>query len=182
MKRILVAVVALTSIPLLTLFLVWYWFTPHKHPTVKLAEKGDVQAMYLVGVAYITARGGGIIQHPNVADSIFWLRKASEKGHRGAMWTISGLGIPDEEKVMWLKKGAELGSGACMTELANGYLHQNLGLPKDIGAYVYWEGRRSEIDMKAYGLTPEEVQQRLQTGEKNLCDQLKYHGPVRPLP
>jgi len=158
-KRILVAVVALTSIPLLTLSLVWYWFTPHKHPTVKLAEKGDVQAMYLVGVAYITARGGGIIQHPNVADSIFWLRKASEKGHRGAMWTISGLGIPDEEKVMWLKKGAELGSKACLIELRNGYEHGMYGLPRDPLLAAEWQKKvravsEDELRRQGYVIPP----------------------------
>ncbi len=182
MKRILVVIVALTSIPLLTLFLVWYWFTPHKHPTVKLAEKGDVQAMYLVGVAYITARGGGIIQHPNVADSIFWLRKASEKGHRGAMWTISGLGIPDEEKVMWLKKGAELGSEACIIELMNGYQAGSYGLPSDKGAAIFWELKRGELYLKRDQKTPLETKESLAAWEARYRRDYHYDGPVRPLP
>lgn len=180
MKHVLIVVGIITGLMALAVYLFWYYLAPHKHPTLCRAERGDVQSMYLVGVANLTIKGDDITCDPNIATAIIWLRKASEAGHAGAMWTITGLGIPNEEKVMWLKKGAEMGNKACMVELMNGYLHQLHGLPKDLGAFLYWEARVSEATMKENGESPERIAIRLKEGEARRRREMNYDGPIRP--
>lgn len=166
----------------LVVFLLWHGLAPQKHPESRGAERGDVQAMYRAGTAHLTASGDGSIQHPTNEEAIYWLRKASEQGHCGAMWTISRLGIPNEEKVKWLKKGAELGSESCIIELMNGYCFGRLGLPKDMGAAIFWELKRGALYLKRDRKTPLETYLWLAKWEHRFRKENNYDGPVRPLP
>jgi TPR repeat protein len=144
---------------------------------------GDAQAMYDLGVAHLTTSGNGIIKPNAKREPVFWFRKAAEKGHPGAMYELAGLGgVSNEEKVMWLKKGAELGSKACMVELMNGYFHQQFGLPKDIGAFLFWEARVSEASMKESGTDSKTIETRLKEGEARRRREMNYDGPIRPVP
>ncbi len=156
---------------------------PREHPVVVRARQGDVQAMYDLGVAHLTTSGNDIIKSNAKRDPVFWFRKAAEKGHSGAMYELAGLGgVSNEEKVVWLKKGAEMGSKACMVELMNGYLHQMHGLPKDIGAFLYWEARVSETSMKESRTDEKTIASRLREGGARRRRELNYDGPIRPLP
>lgn len=155
---------------------------PSEHPVVVRAKQGDAQAMFELGCAHLSTSGEGIIKPNEKRNSVFWLRKAAEKGHPEAMWILSGVAISNGEKVMWLKKGAELGSKACMVELMNGYLHQLHGLPKDIGAFLYWEGRVSEASMKESRKDEKTITLRLREGEARRRREINYYGPIRPLP
>jgi TPR repeat protein len=148
------------------------------------AAMGDANAMYEIGEAYRHAGGAGIVDpqsDPKEADR--WFRMAAQKGHAGAMFSISqGGDFTNEERVMWLKKGAESGSKACMVELMDGYLYGNFGLPRDIGAFLYWESRISECSMKESRTDAQTIVISLQQGEIRRRREMKYEGPIRPLP
>lgn len=155
MKRVL----AVLTVTFLGVAFLWYWLTPHKHPMVRRAERGDVQAMYEVGMAHLSVSGYGIIDPRSPSEAVLWLRRAAEKGHIGAMWTLAGIGIPDDEKVMWLKKGAELGSKACMIELWKGYVHGMYGLPIDSKRAEEWQkivraASEDELRRQGYVVAP----------------------------
>lgn len=182
MKHVLTVVGIITGLMALAVYLFWYYLAPHKHPTLCRAERGDVQSMYLVGVANLTIKGDDITRDPNIATAIIWLRKASAAGHAGAMWTISGLGIPNEEKVMWLKKGAESGNEACIIELMNAYRFGKYGLQIDKGVSIYWELKRGECYLKRNQKSPEEIRATLAEWEQRYRRENKYDGPIRPLP
>ena len=138
--------------------------------------------MYEVGMAHLSVSGYGIIDPRSSRDPVPWLRGAAEKGHIGAMWVLAGIGIPNEEKVMWLKKGAELGSEACVIELMNGYRFGNIGLPKDTGAAIFWELKRGELYLKRDKKSPEETRASLAQWEHRYRKENHYDGPIRPLP
>lgn len=95
--------------------------------------------MYEVGMAHLSVSGYGVIDPKSPRNPVLWLRRAAEKGHVGAMWELAGIGIPNEEKVMWLKKGAELGSKACIIEVQKGYAFGMYGLPKDSVLAGEWQ-------------------------------------------
>ena len=119
--------------------------TPRKHPLVKRAEGGDVQAMYLVGMAHLSISGEGIVKRGERREPVYWLRMAAQNHHSGAMYILADLPIPNEEKVMWLKKGAELGSKACLIELRNAYEHGMYGLPKDAKLAAEWQQKVRDV-------------------------------------
>jgi TPR repeat protein len=114
------------------------------------AAMGDANAMYEIGEAYRHAGGAGIVDpqsDPKEADR--WFKMAAQKGHVGAMFSISqGGDFTNEERVMWLKKGAELGSGVCVTELIKGYSHGVYGLPQDPLEAFRWTKRGWEMDFE----------------------------------
>ena len=88
------------------------------------ADRGDIQAMMELAAANESLTGGGFIRKPNTGKSKELYRKAAALGHTPAMYVLSQFlsdSITNEERVMWLKKGAELGNGACVTELINAY-------------------------------------------------------------
>ncbi len=152
MRRLLIVFGGLMLIVIVGASLLWFWLTPHKNALVRRAEKGDVQAMYDVGISHLSISGKGIIDPKSRRDPVYWFRLAAANGHSGAMYVLADLGIPNEEKVMWLKKGAELGSKACTIELRNGYEHGMYGLPQDPVQAKEWQG-------KVRSLSEEELRQ-----------------------
>ena len=156
--------------------------TPRKHPLVKRAEGGDVQAMYLVGMAHLSISGEGIVKRGERREPVYWLRMAAQNHHSGAMYILADLPIPNEEKVMWLKKGAELGSEACIIELMNAHRFGTYGLPKDPGASIFWELKRGELYLKRDQKSPQETQETLAKWEQRYRKENNYGGPIRPLP
>ena len=88
------------------------------------ADRGDIQAMMELAAANESLTGGGFIRKPNTGKSKELYRKAAALGHAPAMYVLSQFlsdSITNEERVMWLKKGAELGNKACLIELVNAY-------------------------------------------------------------
>jgi TPR repeat protein len=182
MKRVLAVFGGLSVIALFIVILLWHWLTPHKHAVIRRAGKGDVQAMYDMGIAHLSVSGKGIIDPVLDRNPIYWFRLAATNGHTGAMYILADLGIPNEEKAMWLKKGAELGNKACMVELMNGYQSGAYGLPKDIGAFLYWEACISAATRKENGKGSEEIAIEREKGEIRRRRDWNYDGPIRPLP
>jgi len=138
-----------------------------------------------LSAAYGSPSGGGITRNPSHEKEVYWLREAANQGHTPAMYILSKVStvlVTNKERVMWLKKGAELGNKACMVELMNGYQVESYGLPKDTGAFLYWEARVSAATRKENGMTPEEIAMERRKGEARRRRDLNYDGPIRPLP
>lgn len=73
------------------------------------------------------------------------------------MYTLSQLltnDITNEERVMWLKKGASLGNKACMVELRNAFEQGLYGLPRDSKLAEEWQRKvraASEDELRRQG-------------------------------
>ena len=76
---------------------------------------------------------------------------------------------------MWLKKGAELGNGACVAELITAYTHGRYGLAPDQGEAFRWIRIGWEMDFKERGYSPERRAQEL----ARLLNNYRSHYRVR---
>jgi len=97
-------------------------------------------------------------------------------------WLTQIGGITNEERVMWLKKGAELGNETCIIELMDACRFGKYGLKADKGAGIYWELKRGELYLKRNQKSPEEIRATLAEWEQRYRRENKYDGPIRPLP
>ena len=86
-----------------------------------LAEQGDAQAQYNLGV--MVAKGEGITQDINLAINLF--RLAAEQGFARAQYNLGvlydeGLGIPKDhqEALKWFQLSAEQGLAQAQKEMA----------------------------------------------------------------
>ena len=112
------------------------------------AKAGDVYAMHELAMANTSPAGGGIVRDPRPGKALALLREAAGRGFSPAMYTLSQLltdDLTNEERVMWLKKGAELGSKACLIELRNAYEHGMYGLPKDAKLAAEWQQKVRDV-------------------------------------
>ena len=87
-------------------------FAAALHEWRPLAEQGDADAQYNLGVMY--ENGRGVPQ--NDAEAVKWYRKAAEQGLASAQNNLglmyaNGRGVPqnDAEAVKWYRKAAEQG-------------------------------------------------------------------------
>jgi len=147
------------------------------------AEQGDVQAMYALGQANLSTYGDGIVKRPNYRDAAHWFEMGAKRGHAPSMYWLTQIGgITNEERVMWLKKGAELGNETCIIELMDACRFGKYGLKADKGAGIYWELKRGELYLKRNQKSPEEIRATLAEWEQRYRRENKYDGPIRPLP
>lgn len=110
---------------------------------------GDVHAMFELGMANISSSGDGIVPNPNYRDAVHWFEEAANRGHTTSMYFLSQIGgQPEGRQAMWLKKGAQLGNSACVTELIKGYTHGVYGLPRDPIEAFHWVKIGWEMDFK----------------------------------
>ena len=91
-----------------------------------LAEQGDAEAQYNLGIMY--DYGWGVPQ--DYAEAVSWYRKAAEQGDADAQNNLgfvyaNGKGVPQDytEAVSWYRKAAEQGYGLAQTNL--GIMYQN---------------------------------------------------------
>lgn len=98
-----------------------------------LAEKGDADAQYSLGVMYINGEG---VPKDNVA-AVTWYQKAAEQGHSTAQYDvgyayIKGEGVPQDyvSARTWLRKAAEQGEARAMFNLGTMYRF-GYGVPID---------------------------------------------------
>jgi hypothetical protein len=110
------------------------------------AEKGDVHAQYLLGVAYATGQG---VQHDDT-EAVRWYLKAAEQGFSVAQYTLgvmyaSGQGIQhdDAEAVRWYLKAAEQGLALAQNNLGVCY-DKGQGAAQDNAKAVDWYRRAAE--------------------------------------
>jgi TPR repeat protein len=79
---------------------------------LQLANQGDAQAQYFIGVMYV--KGRGITQ--NITESMKWFRKAAEQGDAKAQYELGerhecgcGISLNTSEAVKWYRMAAKQG-------------------------------------------------------------------------
>ena len=104
------------------------------------AAKGDVEAQYLLGVAY--HKGHGVNKSLN--QTLAWFRKAAQGGHSTAMFNLGaaywkGIGVRQNlgRAVDWWKKSADKGEASAQYNLASCYL-SGKGIEHDLRKAYYW--------------------------------------------
>ena len=129
------------------------------------AEKGDVEAQYMLGEMYQNP----LETEPDQGESIKWFTKAAEKGHVQAQLMLSmcyqGFLFSGEEKakyvdpakaVYWLEQAAARGDLDAICSLAGIYSRDDMGIEPDFErAREYYlraarEGRLNEYSALAY--------------------------------
>lgn len=166
---------------LIVLFFLHEFSSPIK-PMGQNKGTENLQAKAITRIPHHTGSVDGITQDPTNEDAIRWFRGKSQQGDCGAMWAISRFNIPNDEKAVWLKKGSELESESCILELINGYYHGDQGLPRDMGAAIFWELKRGELYLKRDRRSQLEIYLWLAKLEHKLRKDKYYDGPLRPLP
>ena len=98
-----------------------------------LAEQGDSNAQYNLGVMY--AKGEGVLQDYKAAAQ--WYRRAAEQGNAVAQFNLGvmydqGKGVPQDDKaaVQWYRRAAEQGDSYAQYNLGLMYA-QGQGVPQD---------------------------------------------------
>ncbi len=135
-----------------------------------LAEQGDADAQYNLGVMY--DKGQGVAQ--NYAEAVKWYRKAAEQGYADAQYNLAqmyrkGQGVTQDyaEAVKWYRKAAEQGHADAQYNLGVMY-GKGQGVPQDyVFAHMWFnlsaaqggEDARKNRDIAAELMTPEQIAQ-----------------------
>ena len=115
-----------------------------------LAQAGDPDAQYRVGVLY--AEGKGVA--PNDAEAALWFERAAEQGEPMAQYNlgasyVEGTGVRKDiaTAAKWFRRAAD--QGVALAQLNLGLLYASgAGVPKDDVEALKW------IDLAIYGLPP----------------------------
>ena len=114
--------------------------TPQINAWRTYAARGNAEAQFLLGIAYVN--GEGVPQDD--AEAVRWFRLAAERGHPPAQFLLglkysSGEGIPkdDAEAVRWYRLAAEQGLAAAQSRLGTAYDFGE-GVPEDNAEAVRW--------------------------------------------
>ncbi len=107
---------------------------------VPLAEAGNADAEYSVGVMYANGRG----MPRAYAEAAKWFRRAAEKGQAGAQYDLGvlyakGQGVPEDttEAAKWFRKAADQGKPSAQYNL--GYMYSTgQGVPQDYAEAAKW--------------------------------------------
>lgn len=105
-----------------------------------LAEKGDSQAQFDLGVMYLY--GKGVPKNPETAFS--WFKKAAEQGHAAAQYAVGrmyyyGQGVAQDgkEAARWFRKSAD--KGFADAQFALGVMYQfGKSVDKDLNEAARW--------------------------------------------
>ena len=105
-----------------------------------LAERGNAEAQYRIGLMYEFGRGYAV----DKAQAIAWLRKAANQSHAAAQQELgvlyaTGDGVPkdDAQAVAWFRKAATLGNAAAQYNLGL-LIAKGAGVRNDDGEAVAW--------------------------------------------
>jgi len=106
-----------------------------------LAEQGDAQAQYGLGVMY--DNGYGVTQDDKEAAN--WYRKAAEQGYAAAQFNLAvmydkGRGVTqdDAEAANWTRKAAEQGHASAQVNLGKMYDLGQGALLDTVYAHMWW--------------------------------------------
>lgn len=106
----------------------------------KLAESGDVDTQYQLGIMLMTK----FAQKQDQVKSLYWLDKAANQGHAGAQYEkgckyLKGIYVErDYEKAFnWFEKSAGQGFQSAMLELGLLY-KKGSGVVKDLNKSLFW--------------------------------------------
>ena len=99
-----------------------------------LAEQGDAEAQYKLGVRY--DRGQGVAQ--DYQEALHWYRLAAAQGYSAAQYNLcsmsdTGQGLPQDyqEALRWCRLAADQGQGRAMYNLGLHY-QKGQGVPRDL--------------------------------------------------
>jgi TPR repeat protein len=105
-----------------------------------LAERGDAEAQYRIGLMYEFGRGYSV----DKAQGIGWLRKAAAQGHASAQQELGviyatgdGVAKDDAQAVAWFQKAAELGNSAAQYNLGL-MVAKGAGVRQDTAQALAW--------------------------------------------
>ncbi len=105
-----------------------------------IAEQGDANAQYNLGVMYDNGRG----VPQDYAAAMSWWRRAAEGGSTRAQFNLGGMhlsgkGAPQDYTIagQWFRKAAERGYADAQFGLATLY-YNGLGVPQDYAAAASW--------------------------------------------
>ena len=111
-----------------------------------LAEKGDADAQFSLGVMY--KEGQGVPQ--DYKQAVSWIRKAAKQGHARAQYSLGvmyyiGQGVPQDYKqaVSWSRIAAEQDFANAQTNLGVMY-KEGQGVPQDAKQAVSWFRKAAE--------------------------------------
>jgi TPR repeat protein len=118
---------------------------------LELAQKGDSEAQFEIGLAYYY--GKGVSQNQETA--LGWFRKAAEQGHAAAQYAIGrmyyyghGVGQDVNESVKWFRNAAE--NGYADAQFALGVMYQfGKSVEKDFKEAKKWYQSAAEKGMAA---------------------------------
>jgi TPR repeat protein len=109
---------------------------------MQLAEAGNTEAQYLVGLFYENGWGGGIPKDPKAA--LYWLHKSANAGNNEAKRTLArkyedGEGVKKNPRlaIKFLTEAAESGSAIAQGRLGGMYAVGEL-MPRNITKARYW--------------------------------------------
>ena len=113
---------------------------------VPLAEQGNPEAEYSVGVIY--SNGRGLPQ--SYMEAAKWFHRAAEKGQSGAQYDLGvlyakGQGVPQNfaEAAKWFRQAAEQGKAAAQYNLGFMYT-QGQGVGQDFAEAAKWYRKAAE--------------------------------------
>ena len=120
--------------------------------TKALAEQGDADAQFYLGIMY--DEGEGVLEDD--ATAVKWYTKAAEQGYADAQLNLglmydNGLGVPQDDAtaVKWYTKAAEQGVASAQENLAFMYA-KGEGVPQDnVMAYMWWNLAAAQGDENA---------------------------------
>lgn len=110
-----------------------------------LAEEGNVDAQYQLGVLYSAGQG----VPTNEGEAVGWFKRAAEAGNADAQWALAfrffsqGLPTDVDAGIHWVKKAAGQGVPIAQTELGNVYF-EGRGLAKDHAEAARWYQKAAE--------------------------------------
>ena len=117
--------------------------------TLKLAEQGDADAQYTIGLQYRSGKMG--VPQRN-KEAMKWFLKAAEQGNPKAQNTLGemygygfrgGVSQDEKEALKWYLKSAEQGNAKAQCSLG-GMFADGKGVPKDYGEAVKWYLKAAE--------------------------------------
>ena len=111
-----------------------------------LAEQGDANAQFRLGVMYV--RGEGVTQ--DYKEAVKWARKSAEQGHAGGQFNLgvlydygSGVTRDYKEAVKWYRKSAEQEYAKAQSNLGVMYEYGR-GVTRDYKEAVEWFRKSAE--------------------------------------
>jgi uncharacterized protein len=128
-----------------------------------VAERGDADAQFLVGVMY--ANGEGVPQ--DYAEAVKWYRRAAELGYADAQRELAELykGVPCvpqdyAEVVKWYRKAAQQGDAFAQIGLGARYAYGE-GVPQDFVQAHMWFDLAAAQDVKAAQTMKDQVAEKM---------------------